>query len=249
MMNVKDEWFEKPFLAIILDLSTYDRIADERCKKADYIFKIDHHPNVDKYANAEIVDPTMIAVGELLTCIFLCKEEYKIGKETAKNLFKAIVGDSGRFMYSETSELTFFVTHKLLTTGFDMKQAYTEMYEEKISDIEVRKFILQNYKITKHGVAYYILTDKELKKFNMLPIQGKDNVNLFSHIEGVHAWISCTEDKKDGNWRISLRSRDKSIEKVAMKYGGGGHANASGCKLKNLKELDRLLKDLDNLFK
>lgn len=249
MMNVKDEWFEKPFLAIVLDLSTFDRVADERCKKASYIFKIDHHPNVDKYANAEIVDPTMIAVGELLASIFLSKKEYKISSETAKNLFKAIVGDSGRFLYSETSNLTFYVTQKLLETGFNMKKAYKEMYEENITDLEVRKFILQNYKITKHGVAYYILTEKELERFNLVPIQGKDNVNLFAHFKGINAWLSCTEDKEKGNWRVSIRSSEKSIEKVAMKYNGGGHANASGCKVKSLKVFKNLVNDLDKLFK
>ena len=249
MMKVKDAWFEKPFLAIVLDLSTSEMLADNRALKAEYIFKIDHHPNVDEYATEQIVDPTMIAAGELLACIFLFKEKYIISKETAKNLFKAIVGDSGRFLYSDTSELTFFIAQKLLSTGFVLKDAYKEMYEEKVTDLEVRKFILQNYKITKHGIAYYILTDKELKKFNLLPIQGKDNVNLFAHFKGINAWLSCTEDKEKGNWRVSLRSADKSIESIAAKYNGGGHANASGCKIASLKVLNKLIKDLDNLFK
>lgn len=249
MQKVKDEWFEKPFLAIVLDLSTSDRSCDDRFTKATCVAKIDHHPDVDKYGDIQIVDPSMIAVGELLACIFLFKGKYTISSKTASYLFKAIVGDSGRFLYAETSELTFFVTQKLLQTGFSMKKAYNEMYEEKLSDLEVRKFILQNYKITKHGIAYYILEDEDLKRFNLVPIQGKDNVNLFAHFKGINAWMSCTEDKAKGNWRISIRSADKSIEDIAMKYKGGGHANASGCKVKTLKDFENLVKDLDKLFK
>lgn len=247
MMNVKDEWFEKPFLAIIVDLSNIDRIADERCKKSEYSIKIDHHPLVEKFADLEIVDDTMVAAGEFLAAMLLTSK-YKVTKECAAYLWKAIVGDSGRFLYQETTAFTFSIAQKLMETGIDAHQIYAEMYNEKISDLEVRKFILQNYKVTKHGVAYYILKDEDLRKFNLMPVQGKDNINLFSHIEGINAWISCTEDKSEDKWRISLRSADKPINGVAAKYGGGGHAFASGCKVKDLKTFMKLIEDLDKLF-
>lgn len=247
MMNVKDEWFEKPFLSIIVDLSNIDRVADERCLKGDYIIKIDHHPFVEKFANLEIIDETMVAAGEFLAAMFLTSK-YKISKECAAYLWKAIVGDSGRFLYQDTTAYTFLIAQKLMETGIDTHQIYNEMYNEKISDLEVRKFILQNYKLTKHGVAYYILKDEDLKRFNLVPVQGKDNVNLFAHFEGINAWLSCTEDKSEGNWRISIRSANKSINEIAAKYDGGGHANASGCKIKDLKTLKKLVEDLDKLF-
>ena len=110
------------------------------------------------------------------------------------------------------------------------------------------KYVLDNFKVSEHGVAYYVLTDKDLKKFNLVPVQGKDNINLFAHFDEIHAWVSCTEDKSEGNWRVSIRSANKSINEIAAKYDGGGHANASGCKIKDLKTLDKLIKDLDKLF-
>lgn len=249
MEVLKDSWFEKPFLAIILDLSTFDRIGDERANKATSTIKIDHHPEVDKYGNVQIVDTSMIAVGELLAAIFIYEEKYNINKECAANLYKAIVGDSGRFLYSDTTAHTFFVAQRLIEKGIDINKIYSEMYDESITDLEVRKYILKTYKLTKHGVAYYILSDKELKRFNLKPIQGKDNVNLFAHFKGINAWMSCTEEKDKKDWKISIRSAKKSIEEIAMKYNGGGHAQASGCKVKDLKEFQKLVNDLDKLFK
>lgn len=248
MMKVNDSWFNKPFLGIVVDLSNIDRIADTRFKKASYTIKIDHHPFVEKFADLEIINPNMVALGEFLASIFISKN-YKISKECASYLWKAIVGDSGRFLYQDTTEHTFYIAQKLVETGINIKSLYNEMYDEKISDLEVRKFILQNYKITKNGVAYYILKDKDLKRFNLVPLQGKDNVNLFAHFEGINAWVSCTEDKEEGNWRISLRSKNKAINDVASKYDGGGHDNASGCKLKKLSDFKNLIADLDKLFK
>lgn len=248
MQTIDDAWFDQEFLAIIVDLSTIDRAADTRYEKAKCIVKIDHHPAVDSYGDLQIVDDTMIAAGELIASMLLSKPEYKISKETAANLYKAIVGDSGRFLYSHTTNHTFFIAQKLLETGFDLVQAYNEMYDENLTDLEVRKYVLKHYKITKHGVAYYVLTDKILKKFGLLPIQGKDNVNVFAHFKGIHAWLSITEDVAKGNWRVSIRSAGTEIDKFAERFGGGGHTQASATKLKTWREVTELIKELDKMF-
>ena len=244
-----DSWFEKEFLAIILDLSNLDRIADERATKAKFIVQIDHHPLVEHFGNIEIVDETMAAAGELLASIFFSKEDkYKVSKETATNLYKAIVGDSGRFLFESTTAHTFLIAKKLLEAGVDLKETYHQIYDNDKSDLLVKTYILKHYHVTPHGVAYYVLTDKLLKKFHLQPIQGKENVNLFAHFEGIHAWLSITEDKKKGNWRVSIRSAGTPIDKLAEKYGGGGHAQASATKFKTRKEVKDFISALDQLF-
>ena len=45
--------------------------------------------------------------------------------------------------------------------------------------------------------------------------------------------------------RIRLRSSGPTIDKLANKYGGGGHAKASGCKLESWKQLDQFVKDVE----
>ena len=85
----------------------------------------------------------MIAVGELLAAIFIYEEKYNINKECAANLYKAIVGDSGRFLYSDTTAHTFFVAKRLIEKGIDINKIYSEMYDESITDLEVRKYILK----------------------------------------------------------------------------------------------------------
>ena len=44
-----------------------------------------------------------------------------------------------------------------------------------------------------------------------------------------------------------LRSRDISINPVAVKYGGGGHPRASGAMVKDKEEAMAMLSDLDAL--
>lgn len=250
MDEVDDSWFNKPFLAIIVDCSTLEMVSDERFKKAKEIVKIDHHPNAQNYGTINIVDPSMSAAGELLANILVSLgSKYLIQKDCATNLYKAIVGDSGRFLYESTTIHTFKICEILLAKDINLSDTYSEMYNKPISDLNVQSFILKNYKITPHGVAYYVLDDKALKELNLPPQRGKENVNIFAQHDGIHAWMSCTEDKEKGIWKVSIRSEKESIQHIAAKYSGGGHDQASGCKLKSFEEFKQLVNDLDELFK
>lgn len=251
MEILDEEWFSKPFLAIFVDTSKADRIGlpteFESFKKATYQIKIDHHPNVDPYGDLQIVDTSMAAAGELVADILVLSGK-RISKECAAELYKAIVGDSGRFLYESVVDSTFEVSKILISTGLNLSKIYEEMYNQKLSDLEITAYVMKNYHVTPHGVAYYILDDAALQKFNIPPERGKENVNVFAHFDGIHAWCSITEDKKKGEWRVSIRSAKDSIEEVAMRHNGGGHAQASGCKIKSFDEVRDLLNDLDQLF-
>ena len=251
MEVLDDEWFNKPFLAIFVDTSKADRIGlpteFESYKKAAYQIKIDHHPNVDPYGNLQIVDTSMAAAGELVADMLILSGK-KISKKSATELYKAIVGDSGRFLYDSVQVSTYETAKILLSKGLNLSKIYSEMYNQKLSDLEITAYVMKNYRVTPHGVAYYVLDDAALQKFNLKPEQGKENVNVFAHFDGIHAWCSITEDKKKGEWRVSIRSAKDSIEEVAMRHNGGGHAQASGCKIKSFDEVKDLLNDLDQLF-
>ena len=58
-----------------------------------------------------------------------------------------------------------------------------------------------------------------------------------------------SEDKKQGLIRVNARSRGPAINKVLEKYNGGGHKYASGARIKDEKDIDNIIKDLDELVK
>lgn len=248
MMKVDDEWFDKPFLAIVLDTSNSDRVSDERFAKAKEIIKIDHHPEVDHYGKVQIVDTTQSAAGELLANMLIKFPEYKISKECASYLYKAIVGDSNRFLYSDVNAHTFAIAKYLLNLGIDMVGIYKEMYSEDISSLEFTKWVLAHYHISKKGVAYYVLDKDTLTKLNLKAEQGKECLYLFNHFDSIHIWASISYDEEKDVYRVSLRSDGLDVESVASKYRGGGHTQASGAKLKSLDELPALIEDLEKLL-
>ena len=252
MDKENDGWFSKPFLSIIVDVGAKARIADPRYEKGEKIVVIDHHPHVEDIATFDITDTSKAAASELLVSVILnFKHKYVLSKEAAKNFYIALVGDSGRFQYSSTSAHTFAVASHLIASGINLNEIYGAMYLKNIDDLKVTAYILNNYKVSEKGVAYYVLSDQIQKDLKITTERGKENVNLFSNIQGINIWCSITEDTdpKEPCWRISIRSRDYVINGVAAEFGGGGHKQASGAKITTLDELPKFIAALDALVK
>lgn len=252
MDKESDSWFNKPFLSIIVDVGNISRIADPRFQKGEKIVIIDHHPKNEEFANIHIVDTSKAAASELVVSLLLnFKGKYVFSKESAKNFYIAMVGDSGRFQYSSTSAHTFKIASFLISCGISLNEIYGAMYLKQIDDLNVTAYILNHYEVSPKGVAYYVLSDEVQRKLKITTERGKENVNLFSNIEGINIWCSITQDTdpKEPCWRISIRSRDYVINGVAAEFGGGGHKQASGAKITTLDELPKFIEALDALIK
>lgn len=249
--TLPESWFKDSFLAIILDVGNKSRIADPRFEHADFIIRLDHHPKVEDWGDISIIDTKCAAASELVASMLLTFKGYKMSEEAAKYFYIGIAGDSGRFQYSSTSRHTFAVASTLLSSGINISKIYNAMYQKQIDDLKVTAYILNHYEITKDGVAYYILSNEIQNKLKITTERGKENVNLFSNIEGINVWCSITEDPnpKDPCYRVSIRSKEKAINGVAAMFEGGGHAQASGAKLVTLDDLPRFLDELGKLFR
>lgn len=250
METLPDSFYASPFLSIIVDVGDHERIANPRYTEAADIVKIDHHPSKTQLCKTYIEETEAAAAAELVSVLLLNFKGTKISPKAGEYLYGAIVGDSGRFMFSSTSALTFSVAKVLLKTGFNLRKMYLGMYEKTINSLKNQAYVLTHYSISPHGVAYYCLDSKTQEELKITPELGKENVNMFSNIEGINAWCSITEDPnpKDYCWRISIRSKEKDISGVAREYGGGGHAQASGARIDSLDDLDKFIAALDKLF-
>ena len=76
--------------------------------------------------------------------------------------------------------------------------------------------ILNNYKISKHGVAYYVLKIAELEKLNVKPEQTKKYLSTFANVKEIGIWCSITEDPDTHEYWVSIRSK-KVIISHSMK--------------------------------
>lgn len=244
MDEVNENWFSAPFLALIIDTGNLDRVSDGRYKKAHKIVKIDHHPDVEPFGDLSLVDTKAVAVSEILTVLFLGTNK-EIPLESSNYLFSGIVGDSGRFKYASTTALSFSVAEQLINNGVNINEVYNELYAVTLQDLATNAYILNNYKITPNGFAYYLIDNATLEKLGISVERGKESVNIFSGVIGVKAWAAITEDKANNYYRVSIRSAKKPINHIAAKWNGGGHVQASGATIYHYEDIAVFVNEMD----
>ena len=62
-------------------------------------------------------------------------------------------------------------------------------------------------------------------------------------------WVNFTEDVENNCVVAELRSNGLNVNQIAVKYGGGGHLNASGASIKDFSVADEMLEDLNKLVR
>lgn len=231
-------------LGIVVDTANHERIDGESYKQCTEIIKIDHHIAVDDYGDINVVDETVSSASQLIAQFLMEKNDIlKINPAGASALYMGIIGDTNRFMYNTTDERTFRVAAMLVEAGVDIDTLYQRMYLRKAKDLHVNAFILNQFKVS-GSIAYYVLREADLEALSITRERGSDYVNVLAGVEEFEVWMAITENVKEQNWRVSIRSRKVEIQEIAKKYRGGGHALASGATLTSFAELEMLLEDL-----
>ncbi len=241
-----DEAYEGA-LAIILDTSSPELIADDRYKTAAETVRIDHHIFLSQIAAHEVVNTSYESCCGLIA--ELCIEcGWRLNKIAAKSLYTGLLTDSGRFRYDSTDKETFRRASFLLSVPFDTNEIFASLYADELDSIQLRAAFTLKIKRTDRGVGYIYTTLEEFKA------TGKDSfaisrgmVGTMSDIKGISIWVNFTE-AEENTVLCEIRSSKYNINPIAVKYGGGGHAKASGATLHSREEAMAMLADLENLI-
>ena len=127
---------------------------------------------------------------------------------------------------------------------FDAGSIYAQLYADDFSSVQLRaKFVLK-IQFTKDKVAYIYTTKEELASYNADTFTiSRGMVNTMSDIRDVDIWVNFTET--EDKVLVEIRSSKYTVQPVAVKYGGGGHAKACGASVKDRETAMALLEDLN----
>lgn len=244
MDDVADSVYQNA-LAIVLDTSAAALISDDRYKTAKQTARIDHHIFCEEICDIEVTDTSYESCCGLIT-EFAVESGLKLSKLAAKSLYTGMVTDSGRFRYDSTNANTFRLASFLMEAGFDTNEIYAQLYADDFSFIRLRAQFVLKIQFTENNVAYIYTTKEEAATYNADTFTiSRAMVGTMGDIKGVNVWVNFTETE-DGVL-AELRSNKYNINPIAVKYGGGGHAKASGATLKNREEAMQMLNDLNLL--
>ncbi|QMS84983.1 DHH family phosphoesterase [Candidatus Xianfuyuplasma coldseepsis] len=245
---LEDDVFEGA-LAIALDTANKDRLADQRYTLCDKIIKMDHHVFVEAYGDIDYVDTGRPACTLMIMDLFeLHKDTMKMTQEGAKALYFGTLTDTGRFKYDGVDGDTFRSVATLFDMGLDKKVIHQYLDQRSEELTRFKGYLLQHYQKTPHGVVYFKIKPKYLKKFKVTLEEASSLVNELGVFEGYPIWLLFAE-YEEGIVRCRMRSKGPRIDLLANKYEGGGHQMASGASLGTWKRTDLLIKDADQLAK
>ncbi|PKK94012.1 MAG: bifunctional oligoribonuclease/PAP phosphatase NrnA [Tenericutes bacterium HGW-Tenericutes-6] len=232
-------------LSIVVDTATKERISDDRYTLGQEIIKIDHHIPIDDYGHLRWVDTTFPSCAQMITYFYYTfKDELQLSLEGANALYTGIVTDTGRFRFRGVSKLTHQMAGLLIEKGVDVEYIDQNLSQESLEMIALKGYVYSNF-VTQKGFVYIKMTRDVIEKYQVTDEQAASMVGLIGGIQGYPVWALIIE--YPGEIRIRLRSNGPTVDQLANKYQGGGHAKASGCKLNNWDELPQFVQDVEAL--
>ncbi len=241
-LNSVSNEFIASSLGIISDTANTARVYSRKNTLCKETIRVDHHPQVEVFADFEWIDPMIPAACEMWGTIFL-ESKLKLSSQCAKYLYAGIITDTGRFLHNNTLPSTYELTSKLISTGFRRSEVHDSIYLRDATQIEFTNFLMKRLKIEKR-VAYFVIPKGAHKKFNIFPQFSM--VHLLSDIKDVDAWTTLYFDDQTLSWKGSIRSRDIQINHIAAEFNGGGHKYAAGFTLENEKVFYKVIERLQS---
>lgn len=227
------------------DLKRIDGVNDINDFKD--VIKIDHHPEIDQFGSIRWVDDTKSSVCQMIMDLTY-NTKLKMTKYAAEKLFIGLVSDTNRFLFYYTTADTMRIVSKMIDdTHIDFTALYDDLYRRPLSEIRLQGYMYQNLIVTENGLGYIKLTDEIIRSFDVDPASSGNLVNNFNNIDEVLVWVTFSEDVKQDQIRVNVRSRGPIINKVLEKHNGGGHKYASGARIKSFEEIESIIKDLDEV--
>ncbi|RSL32954.1 bifunctional oligoribonuclease/PAP phosphatase NrnA [Salibacterium salarium] len=241
---------DEDFLTIVCDTGNTERIDGKGWQHGNKLLKMDHHPNVEPYGDTIWVNTEASSTSEMVIDFFLFakdKQNWEMTTEAARLLYAGIVGDTGRFQFSNTTSQTMRLAAELLEYPIDTTELFTRFYETDEKMMRLKGRVLEEFELTEEGLGIMHLTKDLLAEYGVTVNESSALVNIFSGTVGLKAWVFFVEE--DNQYRVRLRSKGPIINEVAANHNGGGHPMASGAKASGEAEIKEIIDELSELCK
>lgn len=236
-------------LGIVVDTGSADRISNPKYPLCAELIKIDHHPDRDAYAALSWVDDTRASCSEMIADFQAhFAQELQLDTQAATFLYLGIVTDSGRFRYPDVSGSTLRAAAYLMEHGVDTQRLYAQLYLRDEKSLRFQSYVYEHMQLTPNGAAYIHIDDQTRQRFGLSLEDASASVSYLDSIRGCLCWIAFI-DQPDGSTRVRLRSRFATINDIAERYHGGGHACASGATVYSMDEMHALIAEADERVK
>jgi bifunctional oligoribonuclease and PAP phosphatase NrnA len=194
---------------------------------------IDHHHDNSRFANVNLVVAGASSTGEIVRDI-LRELDVALTPAIAEALYVALVTDTGRFQYANTSPKSLRLAAELVEAGVDVHRVFQGIYESvEFAKLKLLARALERAEI--HEGGRLVITHLERKDFSELGVGEEYAEGIIDYLRAVDgtemaAVIREPPEPPDAKRRVSLRASadELDVSAIARKRGGGGHRQAAG---------------------
>ena len=220
-------------LLVVLDISDVKRLGvlaeAVRALRVPRLV-IDHHiPSDEPPGDVVLADTTACATGELVFDLARTLD-LPITPAVAQSLYTAILTDTGGFRFSNTSPRCHAIAGALLAVGVDPEDIYTRIYASApIGRLRLLGDALSTLEVDEpSGLSWISVPAGSVERYGLT---SEDLDGIVEHARSVAGTRMAIffRDLGHGKVKASFRSTgDVDVNRFARRFGGGGHAKASG---------------------
>jgi bifunctional oligoribonuclease and PAP phosphatase NrnA len=231
--ELPDDAADRTLLAV--DAANESRLGADAAAlhAAPYTVNVDHHHDNSRFGDLNLVVAEASSTGEVWRDI-VARLDVALTPELAEPLYVALVTDTGRFQYANTTPKALRLAAELVEAGADVHKIFQDVYESiQFAKLKLLARALERAEVYEGGglVVSYLLRG-DFAEVGAVEPYSEGIIDFLRAVEGADMAALIREPPRGGSpsRRISLRaSHDElDVSAIARASGGGGHRQAAG---------------------
>jgi bifunctional oligoribonuclease and PAP phosphatase NrnA len=219
-----------------LDCANESRLGEGQAalESAPLVLNLDHHHDNSRFGSVNLVLAEASSTGEIVRD--LARElGVELTPELAEALYVALVTDTGRFQYANTTPKALRLAAELVEAGADVHRVFQSVYETvQLAKLKLLARALDRAQVYEGGglvVSYLLRTD--FGEVGAAEPYSEGIIDFLRAVEGAEMAALIREPPAPGRpaRRVSLRSSSDELDVSAIARAsgdGGGHRQAAG---------------------
>jgi len=220
---------------VAVDCASASRVGAEPglVAAAPFTINIDHHHDNPRFGNVNLIVADASSTGEVLADVFH-ELQVDITPEIAEALYIALVTDTGRFQYANTTPKALRLAADLVEAGADVHRVFQGVYENvQFAKLKLLARALDRARVLEGGeILVSHLLREDFEAVGATEPYSEGIIDVLRSAEGALVSALIREPPRDGApaRKVSLRSSvdEVDVSAIARKSGGGGHREAAG---------------------
>jgi phosphoesterase RecJ-like protein len=219
---------------VAVDCAKADRMGPDTAPidRAEFVINIDHHHDNSRFGDVNLIVADASSTGEVLRDVFAALGA-ELTPEIAEPLYIAVVTDTGRFQYTNTTPKSLRLAAELVEAGADIHAVFQQVYESvEFAKLKLLARALERARVLEGGliiVSHLVRTD--FAEVGAAEPYSEGIIDYLRAVEGAELAALIREPPRDdAERRVSLRASidELDVSAIARTFGGGGHRQAAG---------------------